>query len=128
MRAPLSRQQILYVDISGPVGSRRCRLLLDTASVYVMISQDAARDLGFDLTNPNSMVPIATTLGIVEAPLFTSREIRIADVVVPSVEVCVHDLPEEVRTYIDGLLGMSFLEHTNFTFDFKAKVFTMVDP
>jgi len=53
--------------------------------------------------------------------MFTATLVRVQEIDVPNVRICVHDLPEQARVEIDGLLGMSFLEHTIFTFDFKSQ-------
>ena len=84
--------------------------------------------MGFDLNHPEGTVRLVSASGVVNAPVFTATSVRTEEVTVQSVRLCAHDLPEEVSVEIDGLLGMSFLEHTIFTFDFKAKAFTMVDP
>jgi len=103
-------------------------LLVDTGAGHVTIYREAAVDMGFDLDHPEEIVKLVSANGVVDAPTFTSPSVLIEDVEVSDVCICVHDLPDQARVEIDGLLGMSFLEHTIFTFDFKTKMFTMVDP
>ena len=128
MRSPLLRTVILPVQISGPERTLLARLLLDTGATYVTIERATAIDLGFDLDHPEVTTPLVGATGVVQAPLFTATKVKVGDVVASGVRICAQDLPDQARVEIDGLLGMSFLEHTIFTFDFKAKAFTMVDP
>ncbi len=127
MQIPLARSVTLWTDIVGPAGTRFLRLLLDTGADYVTIGREAASDIGFDLDRPERTIPLIGANGVVPSPMFTAPLVRVQEIEVPNVRICVHDLPSEVSVEIDGLLGMSFLEHTIFTFDFKARTFTMVD-
>ena len=128
MQNPLTGSVILRVEITGPRQTHRFDLLLDTGAAVVTIGRLAAESLGFDLEDPTATLPLTTASGTIDAPVFHAREIRVEEVVAQNVTLCVHDLPSDLPLDIDGLLGMSFLEHTIFTFDFKAKAFTMVDP
>lgn len=128
MLRPLDGSLAIWTEVTGPVRSRLLRLLLDTGSGSVVISREAATDIGFDLDHSEDTMRLVSASGVVEAPVFTASIVTTEDVAVDNVRVSAHDLPSEVSVEIDGLLGMSFLEHTIFTFDFKAKTFTMMDP
>jgi len=58
------------------------------------------------------------------APLITLESVTLADEQVKNVQALVHDLPP--RSYVDGLLGLSFLRNFKVSLDFKEGILELV--
>jgi len=122
-RLPLAVPFVVPVRITGPAGIRSCELLVDTGAQLVTISLAAARDLGFEQLDAVQRGHLIGASGTIDVPIFTASEVAVGDVHITEVMLCVYDLPAELEMPIDGLLGMSFLERTNFTFNFTNRTF-----
>lgn len=62
-------------------------------------------------------VDITTASGVEKVPLITVKSIAVLGKEAQEVDVVVRDLPP--RSYVDGLLGLSFLRHFKLSLDFR---------
>ncbi|WP_447971407.1 retropepsin-like aspartic protease family protein [Nitrospira sp. M1] len=96
--------------------TREVRLILDTGATMTVLSQDVALDLGL-LSNTNTqLTTVQTAGGPIQVNVSTIRSIQAGTAEVHDVDVAIHDLPDS-HTGVDGLLGMSFLNHFLVTLD-----------
>lgn len=106
-------------------GTVRTRLLVDTGAEFTVLSTAAARRLGLDLGRA-AVIPLRSASGVFLAPLTKVRSLSLGEAVVHDVEVIIHDASPE----LDGLLGMSFLDHFSITIstnDERLILTTLVD-
>jgi clan AA aspartic protease (TIGR02281 family) len=108
------------VKINGPAGVREIDGILDTGAVYTVIAWDVAKDIGYDPAISERRMPIITANGVIEAPLITVGAIQLADLRAEAVDVICHDIPEIAG--IEGLLGLSFLQHFRTLIDYTTGV------
>ena len=108
------------VGIHGPSGVREIDVILDTGAVYTVIAWDVAKDIGYDPAISERRMPIVTANGVIEAPLITVESIQLADLRAEAIDVICHDIPEIVG--IEGLLGLSFLQHFRTLIDYTTGV------
>lgn len=87
-------------------GTVPTRLLLDTGAEFTVISSVAARRLALNTLHA-VVIPLRSASGIFLAPLLKVPSIAVGEAAVQDVEVIVHD----ATPGLDGLLGMSFLDH-----------------
>jgi clan AA aspartic protease (TIGR02281 family) len=109
-----------HVEIGGPVGVREIDVILDTGAVYTVIAWDVAKDIGYDPAISERRTPIITLNGVIEAPLITVERIQLAELGAEAVDVVCHDIPELAG--IEGLLGLSFLQHFRTLIDYTTGV------
>lgn len=88
-------------------------------------------EVSFDPAAPVIVLPVKLEGRIIETahmavdtgatyvmiPFITLKSVRLADLEAKSVKALVHDLPP--RSFVDGLLGLSFLRNFRFCLDFK---------
>lgn len=91
-------------------GTVRMHLLLDTGAEFTVLSKAAAHSLSLNLRDM-AFIPLRSASGVFFAPMTKVRAMTVGDATVHDVEVIVHD----ATPGLDGLLGMSFLEHFSFT-------------
>jgi len=108
------------VRLEGPLATREVDLLLDTGAAYTTISWDTAKDLGYDPAGSPERVSIVTANGVIEVPKLAVRRIIFRELIAKHVEVICHDIPELAE--IEGLIGLSFLQHFRVVLDFKKSV------
>jgi len=119
MRVQLDIPIILRrVEIHGPAGVREIDVILDTGAVYTVIAWDVAKDIGYDPAISERRMPIITANGVIEMPLITVERIQVAELRAEAVDVVCHDIPEIAG--IEGLLGLSFLQHFRTLIDYTA--------
>lgn len=104
------------VRIQGPAGLRETDMILDTGAAYTVIAWDVAKDIGYDPAVSERRTPIVTANGVIEAPLISVERIELAELQAEGVDVVCHDIPE--LTGIEGLLGLSFLQHFRTVIDY----------
>jgi clan AA aspartic protease (TIGR02281 family) len=92
-------------------------MLLDTGAAYTTISWEVAKDLGYDPGGSPERVSLVTANGVIEAPKLSVQKIVFRELVVPHVDVICHDIPEFAG--LEGLVGLSFLQHFRVLLDFK---------
>ncbi len=114
---------VVYVTLKGRV-INTVRMALDTAATYTMIPWDIAGALGFEPEQSKERVDIITASGVERAPLVTLESISLGREEVKKVRAIVHDLP--ARSYVDGLLGLSFLRNFRLSLDFEEGILKLV--
>ena len=102
---------------------KKVKMVLDTGSSYVLVSWEVAEALGLQPIFSKKRTDILTASGTEKAPLLTVDEVRFGEDAAENVEVLVHDLPE--KSYVDGLLGLSFLRNFNVHLDFKEGILSI---
>lgn len=121
MRVPLEIPIVLRrVKIKGPAGVREIDVILDTGAVYTVIAWDVAKDIGYDPAVSERRISIVTANGVIEVPLIVVESMQLADLRAEAVEVVCHDIPEIAG--IEGLMGLSFLQHFRTLVDYTAGV------
>jgi aspartyl protease family protein len=108
---------VVYAEIK--VGSRviRSKLALDTGATYVMIPWEIAEALGINPELIQEKTNIITASGTEKVPIAEIESISVAGCKSNKTKVIIHDLPPS--SYIDGLLGLSFLKNFTLKIDFK---------
>ncbi len=84
-------------------------MALDTGATYTMIPWEIAGALGYEPEKAKERVDMVTASGVERAPLVTLKSLSLGGEEAEKVQAPVHDLPP--RSYLDGLLGLSFLRH-----------------
>ena len=112
------------VRIDGLHASREIDMILDTGALYTAISWDIAKDIGYDPAGASERVPIITANGVIEVPKIKVRGISFKGLYAEDVEVICHDIPEIAE--IEGLIGITFLNHFKISLDFKNKIMEIV--
>jgi clan AA aspartic protease (TIGR02281 family) len=111
MRLPINIPLIIEnVKITGPDGTVRVDLILDTGAILTAISSSVLNVIGYNTET-------ITANGIIELPKLKVDKIAIGNVEAKDIEVMCHDIPELAE--IQGLLGLSFLQYFRTVIDYK---------
>ena len=115
---PAAKSIFLRLKISSinADATRDILVALDTGASITMIPPEVARDLGYDLSNPNEHM--ITASGVVLIKRITVRKLTAIGETVENVDVVCHDLPE--GSVIEGLLGLNFLRHFDVNISFST--------
>lgn len=97
----------LKVFIEGPTGKAYPKLLLDTSSVYTIISQEILENIGCSPAGATKRQRIITGSGYEIVPVVQVNKFHCLGKSIGNFELLAHTLP--LGTYVDGLLGMDFL-------------------
>ncbi len=113
LEIPLHKKNRSYY-VKAVMGNRvDTVLLLDTGAASVVLSSAVAEALDLE---PLEERRIVTAGGEIMAPVAVLDSLELNGLVVKNIEINIIDIfPEDVR--VDGLLGMSFLKHFNFSID-----------
>ena len=118
MRLPLEIPIIVKdVNIIGPDSSIEVDLILDTGSVFTVISWHMLKMIGFDPATISERIEVVTANGIVEVPRLIVDKMVIGDIEAQNIEIICHDIPD--LTGISGVLGLSFLQYFRTVIDYK---------
>lgn len=98
--------------------TRDAHFIVDTGADITVLSHEVVRDLGLVPTASAPTITLNTVGGTVRADMIRLDTINVGEAEVHNVMVAVHDLPEP-PTGVDGLLGLSFLDHFLVTLDAK---------
>lgn len=111
---------IVYVEIR--VGDKivRPKMALDTGATYTMIPWEIAEALGLQPEISKEKIEMITASGIEKAPIITLEKVSVAGEEAANIKAIAHDLP--ARSYVDGLLGLSFLKNFNLSINFKEGI------
>ena len=109
----------LYAKIEGKIAVK-LKLALDTGSTYIMIPREIAEVLGLEPELSKERIDIVTASGIETAPLVTIKSITVLSIEVKNVKAVVHNLPS--KSYVDGLLGLSFFKNFKLCIDLKKGI------
>lgn len=111
----------VHITLYGKKGvKRRIKAALDTGATYTMIPWQIAEALGYEPAIAKEKITLITASGVETAPLIKIKEIRLLDKSVKNVPVVCHDLPP--KSYVVGLLGLSFLRHFKIIIDYKKGI------
>ena len=105
------------LKVQGPKASREVDMLFDTGARYTSFSWDTLKDIGYDPAISSERISIITANGSIEAPLLKVDEIIWGDIALKNVKVICHNIPEFVG--LDGLLGISFIQHFDIALNFR---------
>ncbi len=110
---------VIVVDvlIENKSIKKKVKMAIDTGATYVLISWDIAEALDLKPAFSEKRVDIITASGIEKAPLLNVDTVRFIDKTADNVDVLIHDLPP--KSYVDGLLGLSFLRNFNLHLNFR---------
>lgn len=112
---------VLTPTITGRNGvKKKISMALDTGATYTMIPWEMAEVLGYEPGLSKERTDMITASGVETVPLLSLESISVLGKTVKGIEVVVHNLPQ--RSYVDGLLGLSFLRKFNICLDFKNGV------
>lgn len=122
------RPIMLFVHIKGSKGTREVRAVLDTGSVYSIISVQDARQLGYDAFSDPQADPDPSTTMVTKSDIFLTdeivlEEVSVADLVAKNVTALAYELPGVGR--VEAILGLSFLKNFKTTIDFKKGYLTI---
>jgi predicted aspartyl protease len=127
---------VLEAEINGKSGTDSIKMALDTGATYVMIPWEFAEILGYEPEVSRKRIPMITASqsytmrafetnfsngsGIEKAPVITLDSITVLGKKAEDVPAVVHDLPQ--RSYVDGLLGLSYLKNFDTQLYFKKGI------
>src|SRR5437879_678660 len=105
---------ILDVQITSQ-NSTITRLVLDTGASFVVLPWRLAIAIGLKI-DPEKTIQTTTATTIETVPKVIIPKISVLGKTATDVEAIIKDLPPEVP--VDGLLGLSFLQHFKLSIDF----------
>lgn len=111
---------VVYVEIKISDKTVRSKMALDTGATYVMIPLEIAETLGLKPEISKEKTMIITASGIEKVPIVTLDSVRVAGSEAQNIKAVVHDLPP--KSYVDGLLGLSFLKNFDVRLNFREGV------
>jgi len=110
---------ILDVIIKGRI-IETTKMALDTGSTYVIVPWKIINALGLEPEIKKERSDMITVSGTEKVPIVTLPSVIALGEEVKNVKAIVHDLPQ--KSYVDGLLGLSFLKNFNINLNFKEGV------
>lgn len=93
------------------------RLVLDTGSTYLTLTPEVAVSLGIELDGVLEKNEMINICGVESVPMINLDLVRVGNKEARMVKTLIHSLPPQ--SYVDGLLGLSFLRNFNLKIDFK---------
>lgn len=94
MRVPASEAIVLRrAKIIGPSREAQAGLLLDTGAALTTLSRSILELAGYDVSQATASKRIVTGNGVVEVPVMRVLELRIEELTVKDLLVCVHEMP-----------------------------------
>ena len=110
----------LEVIIEGELEKKKMKMALDTGATYVMIPWEFAEILGYEPELSRKRRPMITASGVEKAPVITLDSINVLGKKAEGVPAVVHNPPQ--KSYVDGLLGLSYLKNFDVHLYFKKGV------
>lgn len=110
----------LKVRLEGEREVKKINMALDTGATYVMLPWEIAEVLGYEPELSKERINMITASGVEKVPLITLKVVDVLGKRAENIKAIVHDLPQE--SYIDGLLGLSFLKNFNVSLKFREGV------
>jgi clan AA aspartic protease (TIGR02281 family) len=114
-----TKTSVIIVDVllEGISNSKqKIRMALDTGATYTMIPWNIADTLGLEPKKAAKTIEIITASGVEKAPILTLKSMVVFGKRIEGVQVVVHNLP--MKSYVDGLLGLSSLVQLKLQIDF----------
>ncbi len=99
---------------------KKVKMALDTGATYVLIPWEIAEALGYQPELSKERIDMTTVSGVEKVPLLIIKSISVFGKKAENVKVVVHDLP--AKSYVDGLLGLSFFRNFRICLDFKQGI------
>ena len=115
---PGSGPVLIAAEVTGPARGLPLQLILDTGATTTVIDRDVMLALGFDLTNPSSMVRMTTGSQLEMVPSLTLTRPSALGQHRFGVPVLAHALPAGARVF--GLLGLDFLRGLDLRLTFRT--------
>ena len=84
------------------------------------IVRNTLKDIGYDPAGCPDRIPMITANGSIEVPLLKIEQIIWGNIELSDVPVICHKIPELAN--VDGLLGLSFLQHFEIALNFKQGI------
>lgn len=111
-------QQIIVLDVvlQGRF-VETAQMALDTGASYLMIPWRIAKVLDLQPELSQEKVETVTASGTEIVPVITIPLVKVLGKESKNIKALVHDLPS--KSYVDGLLGLSYLKHFNVHLNFK---------
>ena len=106
---PVSNLILIPVKVMGIDGNnfRDIEVALDTGATTTSIPIYVVSALGYDVSNPKSIVEVITGSGVEEAPVIEIKGLTAMGQTLENIEVMCRDLPLEAP--VEGVLGLNFL-------------------
>ena len=101
----------------------RVKMALDTGASLCMIPWKVAEILELHPELSKEKIDITTASGVLTVPLVIVDSITVSKNEVNNIKVLVHDLPP--KSYVDGLLGASFLSNFELCINYKKGYFEL---
>jgi clan AA aspartic protease (TIGR02281 family) len=118
MKLPIGIPLIIKnVTIDGPKGPVNIDMILDTGATLTVISPTVIESIGYDLATLKHQRIRLPSGHIYEVPKLLVDQIAIGNIMANNVEVVCLDKP--AVNGINGLLGLSFLQHFRTVIDYK---------
>lgn len=116
---------ILYCEIK--IGDKivRPKMALDTGATYVMIPWEIAETLGLKPELSKEKTEMITASGTEKVPLVNLDSVKVGGKEAKNVKAIIHDLPS--KSYVDGLIGLSYLKNFNLFLNFKEGLIEFSD-
>jgi clan AA aspartic protease (TIGR02281 family) len=111
---------VFPIKLTGPNGTKKIQMLIDTGATLCIIPFDIAIAIGYKPSASKDYSDITTASGTETMPLIKIEKLSLMGKEVKNVKTLCHDLPPTSR--VDGLLGLSYLKHFKLTIDFKAGI------
>ncbi|MCK4614478.1 MAG: retroviral-like aspartic protease family protein [Thermoplasmata archaeon] len=110
---------VIVVDVTlHGDGKKKLEMALDTGATYMMIPWEIADVLGYRPELSKERITLITPSGIEKVPLITVKSVSVLGKSANNINAVVHDLPQ--KSYVDGLLGLSFLKNFRLNIDFRG--------
>ena len=133
MKVELGTPILVKAKIIGQKNFIKIDMVFDTGARYTTLSWAVLKAVGYDPARIEEKTGIVTANGVIEAPILTLKALMIENpenekefVKVDGVKVIALDIPELVG--VEGLLGLSFLNKTKTTINYKNKILGIEDP
>ncbi len=101
-------------------GKKKLVMALDTGATYMMIPWEIADILGYYPELSKERITLITPSGVERVPLIIVKSVCVLGKTANNIKAVIHNLPQ--RSYIDGLLGLSFLKNFKLKIDFKEGI------
>ena len=108
---------VVFVELKAANKSVTLKMALDTGATYMIIPWEIAEILGLHPEISKEKIEMITASGLEIVPIETVEGVSAIGGTAKNVKVIVHDLP--AKSYVDGLLGLSFLKNFNMQINFK---------
>lgn len=95
--------------IRRPQSDGHLKLLVDTGSVYTILTRNILEAVGYSPTSAKEFRFIVTGSKVERLPRLCLQQFNCLGQFIENYNVLSHDFPIEIGRYFDGLLGMDFL-------------------